>query len=310
MKSINLSLVLAGLILASCAATGSGGHSGRAVERWQNFDRKQNDTHVIDSEKHSEVVFIRQDSAIGGGAINVFANGEYLASLLPSGYKKVPLCHGNNKLLGIHTNVTNRYLPKEYKGQIYDVPQGKTNYFFVERGADGEPTFRSVSEADVDFSRLREQTHTLARVDRTRDCSKAPQVIDKIVLQASALFKFDRSSYANMLPEGKKEIASAAAMIRQKSAIVDRVDVIGYTDPDGSVAYNEGLSKRRANSVRRALIKDGVPSDLIVTEGRGESNLVVSGCKAKHPRSGKARYRCNQPNRRVEIIFYGTRSGR
>jgi OmpA-OmpF porin, OOP family len=71
------------------------------------------------------------------------------------------------------------------------------------------------------------------------------------------------------------------------------VDVNGYTDSSGSDAHNQLLSERRADTVKQALIEDGVSASRISTRGEGASNPVASNATAE----GRAQ------NRRVEIIL-------
>lgn len=49
-----------------------------------------------------------------------------------------------------------------------------------------------------------------------------------------------------MLIKGKQEIKAVADEIRNESAKISRIDVIGYTDPDGTETYNQVLSAQRA----------------------------------------------------------------
>lgn len=303
---IKILSLASGLLLAGCSSSSvTGGGDGRAVERWDTFNAHHNDLEEINDEQHSRVVFIRNKEYIDGKAINIFVNSEYLASLLPGGYKTVYLCKGDNKLLGKHTDVRSKYRPKEYKGQIYNIKDNKVNYFLVEKSEDGSPTFKSVPEESINKENLNEQTHTLSRVDRNKSCGKQPQVLKKITLEAGALFKFDKHDRKNMLEKGKKEIINVANTIKDEKAKIDRIDVIGYTDPDGTAEYNNKLSKRRASSVRRLLVENGIPTNIITSEGRGETDLIIANCYSKHSTNTKARNLCNQPNRRVEIILYG-----
>lgn len=69
------------------------------------------------------------------------------------------------------------------------------------------------------------------------------------------------------------------------------VDVYGHTDSDGSDAYNQSLSERRAASVSSYLQRRGVQGARIETRGYGESQPIASNATA----AGK------QQNRRVEI---------
>jgi outer membrane protein OmpA-like peptidoglycan-associated protein len=69
------------------------------------------------------------------------------------------------------------------------------------------------------------------------------------------------------------------------------IDVLGHTDADGSEAYNQTLSERRARSVADYLSAHGVQSARIATRGYGETQPIASNETA----DGKAL------NRRVEI---------
>lgn len=72
-----------------------------------------------------------------------------------------------------------------------------------------------------------------------------------------------------------------------------RVLVEGFTDSTGSDSYNQGLSERRANAVRMALIDMGISSDRVSARGYGEEFPVGSNDTA----TGR------QLNRRVEVII-------
>jgi outer membrane protein OmpA-like peptidoglycan-associated protein len=83
-------------------------------------------------------------------------------------------------------------------------------------------------------------------------------------------FAWDRSV---LTPEALAVINQAATRARQCN--VNSALVIGHTDTSGARGYNGGLSQRRANVVREALIARGVSPDLIRTEFRGEADLAV-----------------------------------
>jgi hypothetical protein len=72
-----------------------------------------------------------------------------------------------------------------------------------------------------------------------------------------------------------------------------RVTATGHTDTSGTEAYNMALSLRRANAVKDALVRLGVPAAAITTVGRGEQGLLVqTGDGVREPQ-----------NRRVEIVM-------
>ena len=53
------------------------------------------------------------------------------------------------------------------------------------------------------------------------------------------------------------------------------VVVSGHADTSGDASYNEKLAFKRANAVRDALVKRGVPEDILTVEGHGENELLV-----------------------------------
>jgi OmpA-OmpF porin, OOP family len=73
------------------------------------------------------------------------------------------------------------------------------------------------------------------------------------------------------------------------------VRIEGHTDSQGSSAYNEALSQRRAESVRAALVAAEVDPARVTAVGMGEAVPVASNATA----AGR------QQNRRVEIILEG-----
>jgi len=72
-----------------------------------------------------------------------------------------------------------------------------------------------------------------------------------------------------------------------------RVAVTGYTDTDGSPAYNQQLSIRRADAVKNALVSNGIAPQAISVNGTGEAGLLI-----ETPDQTK-----NEKNRRVQIVI-------
>jgi outer membrane protein OmpA-like peptidoglycan-associated protein len=74
----------------------------------------------------------------------------------------------------------------------------------------------------------------------------------------------------------------------------DRTVVIeGYTDNVGSEQYNQGLSERRADSVRSYLAEQGIGVVRLAALGKGETGAVADNSSA----TGR------QQNRRVEVVI-------
>jgi len=71
----------------------------------------------------------------------------------------------------------------------------------------------------------------------------------------------------------------------------DRVKVYGHTDSEGGKAYNDELSLRRADAVKRVLVGRGVKEKQITALGMGEAQPVSTNATA----AGRSK------NRRVEL---------
>jgi outer membrane protein OmpA-like peptidoglycan-associated protein len=74
-----------------------------------------------------------------------------------------------------------------------------------------------------------------------------------------------------------------------------RVQIDGFTDSIGSDAFNQELSRRRADSVKSALLNRGVSSSRMGTEGYGKAYPVANNSDS----GGR------QLNRRVEVVIGG-----
>ena len=100
-------------------------------------------------------------------------------------------------------------------------------------------------------------------------------------------FDWDRS---NLSQQAVQTIGQAVAAWRTRGSA--RITATGHTDTSGPESYNMALSLRRANAVKDALVREGVPAAAIAVIGRGEANLLVpTGDGVREPQ-----------NRRVEIV--------
>ena len=95
----------------------------------------------------------------------------------------------------------------------------------------------------------------------------------------------------NLTPQALNTIREAMGAVRDSGSAAIRV--VGHADRAGSVAYNKGLSVRRAKSVKESLIAEGLPAGAISVSGRGESEPQV-------PTADGVR---EPQNRRVHISF-------
>jgi OOP family OmpA-OmpF porin len=94
----------------------------------------------------------------------------------------------------------------------------------------------------------------------------APVVVAKEVITFNLLFGFDKSAITDeMIP-----VLEQAKFILEEDSAVDFI-VAGHTDSTGPEGYNQGLSERRALSVKNWLVSNGVSSARLQTVGYGET---------------------------------------
>lgn len=129
----------------------------------------------------------------------------------------------------------------------------------------------------------------------------------RVNLSADALFKFDRSSTADMLPQGRAELDALARTLQSQEMQVQSLTITGHTDRLGDAAYNEQLALRRANTVRDYLKAAGVAAPMEV-RSMGEREPVTRDCQGLQ-RSARL-VACLQPDRRVVVDILGQAQGK
>jgi hypothetical protein len=83
---------------------------------------------------------------------------------------------------------------------------------------------------------------------------------------------FDTGS-STLSPQAMASIRQVAA--NYKTTGNATVTLTGHTDTVGSQDFNMALAQRRADAVRNALVREGVPVAAITTAAQGEANLPV-----------------------------------
>ncbi len=115
----------------------------------------------------------------------------------------------------------------------------------------------------------------------------APEAeVEKVVLSGRALFPYDS---AQLTGQGNREMTTLIDKLKGYSDI-ELIDVVGHADSRGAAEYNQGLSERRAETVKSTL-QGAFPNVPVTASGLGETAPVASNDTAEGRRL----------NRRVEI---------
>ncbi|MDH3363660.1 MAG: OmpA family protein, partial [Gammaproteobacteria bacterium] len=132
-------------------------------------------------------------------------------------------------------------------------------------------------------------------VDRLDECpNSAPGVqVDIKGCEIKAVIRLPGVNFETnsdrLLPGATSVLNDAVATLKKNPSIT--VEVAGHTDSDGAAEYNEGLSTRRATTVRDYLAANGIAEDRLTVRGYGESQPIADNTT----RAGKAQ------NRRVVL---------
>ncbi len=103
-------------------------------------------------------------------------------------------------------------------------------------------------------------------------------------------FAFDKS-YIDSLQ--KTYLNELARVLKERTDVI--VIISGHTDNTGTAAYNNTLSRKRAEAVRNYLVKQGIPKERFKIEYLGLTTPIAPN----ETREGRAL------NRRVEFKFFG-----
>lgn len=129
------------------------------------------------------------------------------------------------------------------------------------------------------------QEEELRRAMASSEAASIRRSQDVLVATFKGEAFFDHDS-STLLPGGYREIERISSILIKYYQT--QIEVGGHTDSTGSEQYNQQLSMRRAETVKNALIQQGVNPSRIVTIGYGESQPISSS---------------HAMNRRVEITI-------
>lgn len=134
-----------------------------------------------------------------------------------------------------------------------------------------------------------ERAAALAEADLARIASIKHEARGMVItLSGGVLFE---SAKSELLPAAQAKLTEVADALT-KQDVDSRIRVEGYTDSQGSLSFNEGLSQRRADAVRAYLVGHGIAADRVTAVGFGPAKAIADNASPE----GRAN------NRRVEIV--------
>lgn len=283
----------------------------------------------LESGKAGLVLYRPHEAGQEGSAkpINVFVAGSYLTSLLPGGFTVASVCPGTVRMAGYEAVAEEVRAANSLPAHALAVVANQSSYYEITQSrVPGDVEVRQTSATEAASARLQQQSHTIPRLTSLPCPSPAPEPVvapvpppalvavvpapqpeartEKRSLSADTLFLFGKGGKSDLVRGSRPKISALAMQLQRDYQRIDHIEVVGHSDPVGSVTTNQKLSLQRATTVAGLLQEDGIGADRISASGKGASELAVASCRQKSP---KARNRCNQPNRRVELLITGVR---
>ncbi len=103
-------------------------------------------------------------------------------------------------------------------------------------------------------------------------CNRRPKEVQQVIKNLDNIrYVFFNVNSSCIQANQQPEIAMTAAQVKENAGAT--VLVQGYASKDGSKAFNQKLSERRAQAVKKALVQNGVPESSITTEGLGVTEV-------------------------------------
>lgn len=308
--------VLAGLVLVAAA------HSATA----QTSDSRVNidafgevfTTALAAPTDQTRVFVYRNNQAPNDKPVNIYLNGQYHASLLRGGFSEFCAAPGAVNIKAALDDASKLHTSKLDAGQRLTLQAGQTIFLKVDETTSPAIGLLSgtAAQTKADLESTRRQIHTISRAKAALTCGQPaaavvvvatkpvpkPPVPREYALETDALFEFGK---AEIRASGYNAIESLVQRLLQDFSSVERIRVVGYTDPIGSPAFNKKLSQQRADVVARQIATKNIPMERgIEAEGRGPIELVKTGCGNTPTPENKI---CHAPNRRVMVVITGAR---
>lgn len=112
-----------------------------------------------------------------------------------------------------------------------------------------------------------------------------------ITFESGLLFGFDSSELQDAAKENLNKLAASLKTYPESNLMI-----VGHTDNVGSESYNMELSNRRSAAATSYLLSQGIASNRIRTDGRGEIEPIATNDSAEG----------REENRRIEVAIFAS----
>lgn len=123
-----------------------------------------------------------------------------------------------------------------------------------------------LNDCNADKAALQQKINDLEQ--KLADClNRKPQVVEVVKNLDNVHYVFFNLSSSTIQSNQKPNVYMIAEQLKKDSKAT--VDVKGYASKDGNIDFNNRLAEKRAQAVKKALVKEGIDESRINAEGAG-----------------------------------------
>lgn len=121
-------------------------------------------------------------------------------------------------------------------------------------------------------------------------------VLDKSIVLENIYYDLDK---ADIRPDAALELDKLVTILADNPEI--KIELSSHTDSRQTAAYNDDLSKRRAQSAVNYIVSKGIDASRIIAKGYGESQLIITDDEINKLPTEEEKEAAHQRNRRTEF---------
>jgi OOP family OmpA-OmpF porin len=226
---------------------------------------------IIAAPDQARVVYYRPASLSDQRPAHIYVDGEFQSALLPNGFTDFCVAPGKHSL-GSYVGDAPHYNGKTIQPWRDTLQAGKTYYVRANLDNSGRPLVINSELALGEMVGLKKQRHVLSRASAVQACrGGSNQTYENYAFSSDLLFRFKGHRVEDIQGEGNKALGTFVEMLKSRGMTHNRIKVTGYTDPIGDEKSNQVLGQRRADTVKKVLIDNGIEAGKITVNSMGES---------------------------------------